>query len=567
VVKRIATRGAPSGTLQLFEARDLIRGGRGYTVSAPTHFAKGAMKKVLIPTKLNPIVKEILDANGQYTVVMEETTDLPGLVRRHPDTYAMIVRSEKVTKDIIDALPGLKVIVRAGSGYDTIDSKYARKKNIDVMTTPGANANAVAEEVIALMLADARHLIKADASCRAGQWEKKAFMGREVSGKTVGIVGLGAIGQLVAKRLSGFECQIIGYDPVISKDRAEQLGIELVDLATLFERADYVTLHIPENSETRGLVNASLLGRMKKGATLVNCARAGVVNEDDLRSLKAEKGLRFLNDVYPKDAEGPKPIADIADIMLPHLGASTKEANTKAAALAAQELIEFDEKGISTYIVNRDIPPGLDEAYGELAFTLAKLSRSFLGREANLKLIETSFYGTLKPFAQWLLVPIVAALNDEFDRSMNFAAARKYLGDMGVDYNDRPTDERKGFENSITLDLTGGTEKETLRTISIRGTVTENTIMISRINDFHNLYFVPRGHTVVFTYKDRPGVLGQIGNALASAGVNIDDVRNPHDLKGEESIAIIKVNKAVAPELLKKIATEIQAHCHFAVEL
>lgn len=524
------------------------------------------MKKVLIPTKLNPVVKEILDADGHYTVVMEETTDLPGLVRRHPDTYALIVRSEKVTKDIIDALPSLRVIVRAGSGYDTIDSKYARKKNIDVMTTPGANANAVAEEVIALMLADARHLIKADASCRAGQWEKKAFMGREVSGKTVAIVGLGAIGQLVAKRLAGFECKLIGYDPVISKDRAEQLGIELVDLPTLFERADYVTLHIPENNETRGLVNAALLGRMKKGATLINCARAGVVNEADLRQLKAEKGIRFLNDVYPKDAEGPKSVADVADIMLPHLGASTKEANTKAASLAAQELIEFDGKGISTYIVNRDIPAGLDEAYGELAYTLAKLSRCFLGKDANLKLIETSFYGTLKPFAQWLLVPIVAALNEDFDRSMNFAAARKYLADMGVDYNDRETDERKGFENSITLDLTGGADKE-LRTISIRGTVTENTIMISRINDFHNLYFVPRGHTVVFTYKDRPGVLGHIGAALASAGVNIDDVRNPHDVKGEESIAIIKVNQAVSAEALKKIAGEIQARCFFAVEL
>ncbi|HMP76562.1 MAG TPA: NAD(P)-dependent oxidoreductase [Kiritimatiellia bacterium] len=525
------------------------------------------MKKVLIPTKLNPVVKEILDANGHYTVVIEETADLAGLVQRHPDTYAMIVRSEKVTKEIMDALPALRVIVRAGSGYDTIDSKYARKKNIDVMTTPGANANAVAEEVIALMLADARHLIKADASCRAGQWEKKAFMGREVSGKVVGIIGLGAIGQLVAKRLSGFECQVIGYDPVISKDRADQLGIELVDLPTLFERADYVTLHIPENNETRGLVNAALLGRMKKGATLINCARCGVVNEADLRALKAEKGIRFLNDVYPKDAEGPKSVADIADIMLPHLGASTKEANTKAAALAAQELIEFDEKGISTYIVNRDIPPGLDEAYGELAYTLAKLGRAFLGRDANLKLIETSFYGTLKPFAQWLLVPVVAALNEEFDRSMNFAAARKYLAAMGVDYNDRETDDRKGFEGSITLDLTGGAEKGAMRTVSIRGTVTENTMMISRINDFKNLYFVPQGHNVVFTYKDRPGVLGRIGAALANAGINIDDVRNPHDVKGEESIAILKVNQPVPADLIAKIADEIGAHCGFAVEL
>lgn len=525
------------------------------------------MKKVLIPTKLNPVVKDILDANGHYTVVMEETTDLPGLVRRHADAYALIVRSEKVTADIIDALPALKVVIRAGSGYDNIDTKYARKKNIDVMTTPGANANAVAEEVVALMLADARHLIKADASCRAGQWEKKAFMGREVSGKTVGIIGLGAIGQLVAKRLGGFECQVLGFDPVLSQDRAAQLGVELVDLPTLFERSDYVTLHIPENNETRGLVNAALISRMKKGATLINCARAGVVQEDDLRKLKAEKGLRFLNDVYPKDAEGPKSVADIADIMVPHLGASTKEANTKAAALAAQELIEFDEKGLSTYIVNRGIPAGLDEAYGELAHTLGKLCRCLIGKDAKLKLIETSFYGTLKPYAQWLLVPVVAALNEDFDRSLNFPAARKYLADMGVDYNDRETDERKGFENSITLDLTGAIGKDTLRSVSVRGTVTENVMMISRINDFHNLYFVPQGPTVVFIYKDRPGVLGQIGAALAAARVNIDDVRNPHDTNGESSIAILKVNHAVPADVIEKIAKDIKATTYFSVDL
>ncbi len=524
------------------------------------------MKKVLIPTKLNPVVKEILDANGHYTVVMEEVTDLLEFVRRHSDAYALIVRSEKVTKDVIDSLPSLKVVVRAGSGFDTIDSKYARSKNIDVMTTPGANANAVAESVLALILADARHLIPADASCRAGKWEKKLFMGRELSGKTVGIVGLGAIGQTVAKRLSGFECTLIGHDPVISKDRAEQIDVALVDLPTLFERADYVTLHIPENAETRGLVNASLLSRMKKGATLINCARAGIINEADFRQVKAEKGIRFLNDVYPKDAEGPKSVADIADIMLPHLGASTKEANTKAASLAAQELIEFDEKGISTYIVNRDIPVELNKAFVELAYMLAKLTRAFLGKNANLKLIETSFYGTLKPFAQWLFVPIVAALNEEYDRSLGFAEARKYIEAMGVEYTNRVTDDRKGFKNSITLDLTGGVGKD-MRSVSIRGTVSENAIMISRINDFHDLYFVPRGHTLVFTYKDRPGVLGQIGAALAAADINIDDVRNPHDSKDVESIAIFKVNRAVSPELLKKIADNIQAHDYFCIEL
>ena len=329
----------------------------------------------------------------------------------------MIVRSEKVTKEIIDALPSLKVVMRAGSGYNTIDTKYARKKGIDVMTTPGANANAVAEEVVALMLADARHLVEADPSCRRGEWEKTKFMGREITGKTIGIVGLGYIGKLVAKRLSGFEMTLLGYDPIISEERARQMGIQLVDLPTLFERCDYITLHIPENSETKGMINASLISKMKKNATLINCARAGVINEEDMRKLKAEKGIRFLNDVYPKDEPGPKSVIDIADIMVPHLGASTHEANSMAAKRAAEELIEFDEKGITSYIVNRDIPDGLDAAYGELAFLLTKLCRLIVGKDTKLKQIETSFYGKLKPFADWLVVPITAALSDTFDRS------------------------------------------------------------------------------------------------------------------------------------------------------
>ncbi len=524
-------------------------------------------KKVLIPTKLDKVAREILEKNGHYTVIQEEKTDLLTLARQHPDAYAVIVRSEKVTAEIMDALPNLKIVMRAGSGYNTIDTKYARRKGIDVMTTPGANANAVAEEVIALMLADARHLVEADPSCRKGEWEKSKFMGREITGKTVGIVGLGYIGQLVAKRLLGFDCKLLGFDPIISAEKARHMGVELVDIPTIFEKSDYITLHIPETAETKGLVNHALLSKMKNGATLINCARAGVVKEDDVRKMKAEKGIRFLNDVYPKDEPGPKTVVDIADIMVPHLGASTKEANSNAAKRAAEEIIEFDEKGITSYIVNRDIPAGLDEEYGELAYTLTKLCRAMVGQSLKLKLVETTFYGKLKPFANWLIVPVTAALSGEFDRSMDPKAARQYLKDMGIDYNDRESDESKGYGPSITVDLTGSVDLNVLHHASVRGTVAEGVVMISRINDFHKLFFEPKGHTVVFTYKDRPGILGRIGAALAKAGVNIDDVRNPHDSKCEQSIAILKVNKAVAENVMKDVAKEIDAVTAFYVEL
>ena len=311
------------------------------------------MKKVLIPTALDAIAKDILEAHGGYTVVQAPKCDLAQLAAENPDAHALIVRSEKVTAEIIDALPSLKVVVRAGAGYNTIDIKYARQKGIDVMNTPGANSNAVAEEVIALILADARHLVAADPSCRAGKWEKSSFMGTELTGKTLGIVGLGYIGRLVAKRASGFDVKVLGYDPFVPDEKAREFGIEPVALADLFARADYVSLHLPENDETRGMINRSLLSQMKPGATLINCARAGLLVEDDLRAVRAEKGIRFLNDVYAKDAEGPKSVADIADLMVPHLGASTREANRKAAEFAARELIDLDDNGIGNAIVNR----------------------------------------------------------------------------------------------------------------------------------------------------------------------------------------------------------------------
>jgi len=517
------------------------------------------MKKVLIPTKLEQVAREVLVANGNYEVVQDDSTGIEALAQKHPDTYALIVRSENVTPTVIDLLPKLKVIIRAGAGFNTIDTKYARKKGIDVMNTPGANANGVAEEVIAMMLADARHIIAADGSARRGEWEKKKFMGREIAGKTVGIVGLGNIGRLVAKRLSGFDCRLLGYDPVISAERAKEVGADLTDLETIFKESDYVTLHVPENEETKKMVNARLLSLMKKNATIINCARAGIVDEDALRNAKKEKNIKFLNDVYSKDVEGPKSIADIADIMLPHLGASTVEANTTAARRSAEQLIDFDSKGITSFIVNRDIPEGLDEAYCRLANTLSRLCRGFIGKNTKLKLIETSFYGSLEPFADWLLIPIVAGLKEDSERSMDLRPAKRYLDDMGIEVVNRKVEPEKRFGNSMTVDFTSYVDEETLRRVSVRGTVTEGNMMVSRINEFDKLYFEPVGHAVFFMYEDRPGVIGAIGAQLAKAAVNIEEMRDSRDPKTNRSLAILKVNKPVPDELMGRIAAEIKA--------
>ncbi|MCF7855815.1 MAG: ACT domain-containing protein [Candidatus Pacebacteria bacterium] len=522
------------------------------------------MKHVLIPTKLNAVAKEILE-DRDMTVIQEPDGDLLELAQQYPETEALIVRSNKVSQEVIDAFPKLRLIVRAGSGYNTIDTKYARRQKIDVMNTPGANANAVAEEVIALILAYCRHVCPADRSVREGLWEKKKFMGRELAEKTVGIVGLGNIGQLVARRLEGFDVKVLGYDPLLSNRRAEELGIGLVSLPELFSRSDYVTLHVPETDETRGMVNKDLLSLMKPGAVLVNCARAGVVVEDDIRAVKAEKNIGFVNDVYPSDAAGDKSVADIADVMLPHLGASTVEANTNAARRAAEQLVAYAERGVTKFVVNKQVPDDLDVAYQELAYDIALLARHYLGTHTRVRRIECSFYGELKRFAKWFLSPIVAGISADFDALSEPQEAEDYLNDRKVDFEVRDTDSEKGYGNSITIDLLEG--EELIRQVSVRGTITEGKLMVSRINNFEDLYFDPRGASLIVVYEDRPGVLAKITGAVADSGINIDDIRAPHEHSGSRSLAVLKTNRRVAEEMVSRIKTEVGAEVVFSVSI
>ncbi len=521
------------------------------------------MKKVLIPTKLDTVAADMLRA-ADFEVVQDDSTPFEELLSSHSDTEVMIVRSEKVTSDVIDALPRLRLVVRAGAGYNTIDIKHARRKNVDVMNTPGANSNAVAELVIAMMLAGIRNVVTADISTRAGKWEKKKLMGRELTGKTVGVVGMGNIGKLVVKRLRGFDVKILAYDPVLSADLADTLGVELRKIDEIFAESDFISLHVPETDETKKMVNRSLLERMKPGAVLVNCARAGIVNEDDLRAVKQERELVFCNDVYPKDVEGPKSVADIADVMLPHLGASTREANRNAATRAAEQTIDYFEKGLTSYVVNKGVPDGLDSKFQELAFALAKLARHYLGTEVSPHQIETSFYGTLKEYGNWMLAPIAAGIAPEFDIFQDAADAKAFFEGRGIIVNDRDTDDSKNYGESMTIDLIEG-EKNSLARVSVRGTIAEGNLMISRLNDFDKLYLEAAGHILFFEYGDKPGVIGKVASILGEGGINIIDIRAPQSADGNKALAVIKTNVPVSDGIVAEAAKAIGADAAFAV--
>ncbi len=522
------------------------------------------MKHILIPTKLNAAARRKLE-DGGFSVVQDGEQELMQLVRAHPETEALIVRSEPVGQEIFDALPDLRVVIRAGSGYNTIDVKTARRYNIDVMNTPGANANAVAEEVIAMILAAYRHVIEGDVTTRRGEWKKKQLMGRELTGKTVGVVGLGNVGQLVVSRLSGFNNEILGFDPVLNTRRAEELGVELVSLEELFARSDIVTLHAPETNETKGMISRELLNSMKDQAMLINCARAGIVDEEAVRNVKKQKSLLFCNDVYPKDEAGPKSCADIADLMLPHLGASTIEANVTAAQRSADQLIAYLERGVTRFVVNKGVPEELNEQYQELAYQIAAMARHYWTSNQSVRRIECSFYGELNQYAKWFLPPIVAGIASNFDSNNDPEEAEAWLKSKGIGYEIRePVEDGKGYgSSSMTIDLLSG--KEAIHQVSVRGTLTENRIMISRINDFDNLYFQPAGHSVVFVYRDRPGVLAKITGELAERGINIEDVRSPSN--SNHAIAAIKTDQPVPRQTVEKIRQEIEGKVGFALSL
>ena len=515
---------------------------------------------VLIPTKLSTVASDILKENG-YEVVQEAGADLVELAKANPNATAMIVRSEKITADIIDLLPELKVVVRAGAGYNTIDIKYARSKDVAVMNTPGANSNAVAEEVIGLMLAGCRNFLPADASTRSGLWEKAKFMGTELTGKTVGILGFGNIGQLLAKRLKGFETDILIYDPYVSVDKARDFGVTLATKEEIFEKSDFISLHMPATEETNKMINKDLLSLLKDGAVLVNGARAEILDEDALREVKKEKKIIFCNDVYMKDAAGDKSCVDIADIMLPHLGASSVEANTNAARMAGNQVVGYLERGISKFVVNKAVPDGLDQQFQELAYTLGNISRNYLGTEVHPHEIQISFYGKLNDFQKWLIPSVVAGISHNKGIITDPDAAESYLSEKGIALKIRETDESKGYGDSITVDLIQG--DQSLERVSVRGTMAEGNIIVSRIADFDKLYYEPTGHTVVFAYNDRPGVLAQITQAVAAEGINIDDIRSPHNSEGNESIAVLKVSKSVSNDTIEKLKTQLNCKVGF----
>ena len=527
------------------------------------------MPRVLIATRLDSAAREILEDAG-IEVDVKPGLDEDALAETVPGYEGLIVRSDRVTRKVLDAAVGLQAIVRAGTGVNTIDVEYATRRNVQVMNTPGANSNSVAELVFTLMLAASRHIPYADNSVKQGLWEKSKLMGRELQDKVMGIIGLGNIGSLVAAKAKGFGMQVIGFDPVISESRAAEMGVRIETLEEIFAQADYISLHVPLNEKTRGMIGKELLGRMKKGAMLINTARAEVVEREALvEFLQQREDVLVGADVFHEgDGEGAKELARFGArvVTTPHLGASTFEANRRAAVAAAAGMRDFLLKRMVRHPVNiLEIPPDLNPRFLELTRLIGEIAYYNIGGYQPHE-VRITCYGRLNKHTDLLTGYLLKGLMDIYhmEEVISPGEAAKRAAEKGINVVKRIPDDTKGYGESMTIDILS--KKEGYRETSIRGTISpDSELKVNRIDTFINLDLIPSGH-MLFTYQeDRVGLINDISAVLSKAGLNILNIRFTTDKEGR-SIAVFQTDHPVSKKVFSRIKQKVSPYKAFTME-
>jgi D-3-phosphoglycerate dehydrogenase len=527
------------------------------------------MPRVLIATKLDSVAEEVLrDAGIEVEVCPGLEED--AMAEKIPGFDGLIVRSDRVSQKVLDSASDLQAIVRAGTGVNTIDVAYATSKNVQVMNTPGANSNSVAELAVSFMLAACRKLVYADSSVKKGLWEKSKLMGTELQARVLGIVGLGNIGSLVAAKARGFEMKIIGFDPVISESKAADMGVELESLEEIFSRADFISFHVPLNDKTRGMIGSELLQRLKPGAMLINTARAEIIDPQALVDILTQRDdILVGTDVfYEGDTEGEKELARIGDrlVATPHLGASTREANRRAALAAAEGMRDFLIKRMVRYPVNNlEIPPDLNPRFLELTHLIGEIACYNIGGDQPHE-VRITCYGRLNKHTELLTGYLLKGLMDIYQMEViSPREAEKRAIENGINVVRRIPDDTKGYGESMTIDILS--KKEGYRETSIRGTITQHSeLKINRIDTFLNLDLIPSGH-MLFTYQqDRVGLINDISSALSRGGINILNIRFTTDKEGR-SIAVMQTEKPVPEKIFNEIKQAVSAYKAFIMKV
>ncbi|WP_169570041.1 phosphoglycerate dehydrogenase [Sneathiella limimaris] len=516
------------------------------------------MVKVLISDKMSPKAAEIFRERG---VEVDEITGMtPEELKACIGQYdGLAVRSStKATAEIIAAADNLKVIGRAGIGVDNVDIPAATAAGVCVMNTPFGNAITTAEHAIAMMFSLSRHIPAASASTHAGKWEKSKFMGVELYGKVLGVIGCGNIGSIVADRALGLKMKVIAFDPFLSPERAIEIGVEKVELDDLLARADYISLHTPITDSTRNIINAGNIAKMKDGVRLINCARGGLVVEEDLKAaLESGKVAGAALDVFQVEPATDNILFGMENVVCtPHLGASTDEAQVNVAIQVAEQMADFLLVGSVTNALNMPSVTAEEAPKLKPYMELAKQLGGFIGQvtETGIKKVHIEYEGAaaglnIKPLTSIILQGILGPLLD----TVNMVNAPVVAKERGIDVTESINDKAEDYQTLIRVTVT--TQK---RSRDIAGTLYGDKS--PRIVNIKGISMEAQmgPHMLYVTNQDKPGFIGALGTLLGKNDINIATFHLGRNEEQGEAIALIEVDSELSPETL----TEVQALPH-----
>jgi D-3-phosphoglycerate dehydrogenase / 2-oxoglutarate reductase len=512
------------------------------------------MKKILISDPVDVKCVDILKSEG-YDVTFKPGLPADELKKIIGSYHGLIVRSEtKADASLIALMDSMEVIGRAGAGVDNIDVPAATRKGILVMNTPGGNTVSAAEHTIALIMSMCRNIPQANHSMSEGKWERKKFTGTELFGKSIFIIGLGKIGREAAARCLSFGMKILAYDPVVNPSSIPaNLEIEFVTLEEGFRRADIITLHVPLNENTRNLISEKTLNICKDGVKIINCARGGIVNENDiLAALENGKVSSAAFDVFEKEPVSPdNPLLKHPRVICtPHLGASTQEAQGKVAVQIAEQVTSFFKNKILSGVIN--IPPfKTDEklqVYYDLAVKIGYLHSKFLQeplKEIKIKLSGSLLHSSSSFISAGVVQGFLSRVRTE---TINYINAPLLLKDSGISLSEIREADDSNYNNVIDVSFLTSTGET-----AIAGTVfgfKEQRII--KINEYL-VEFNPTGNYLFYYNEDKPGVLAAVSGYLAKAGYNISGVSLGRVSEGSQALSIIGVDSPVTGQILKEI--------------
>ncbi|MBM4038565.1 MAG: phosphoglycerate dehydrogenase [Planctomycetes bacterium] len=478
------------------------------------------------------------------------------LKKRLADAEGLIVRSAtKVTAELIAAAPRLRCIVRAGVGVDTVDVPAASRRGIIVMNTPGGNTLSTAEQTMALLLGLSRNVYPACASMKAGKWDRKSYMGTQLAGKTIGVLGLGRIGIEVARRCAAFGMAVLGFDPYITPERAKQLQITLApNLDEVWAKADYITVHVPMSDETRGMIGATQLAKMKEGVRIINCARGGIVAEAALAAaIRSGKVAGAALDVFESEPPTSRELVDLPQVLCtPHLGASTEEAQVSVAIEAVEIITDALLHGRVRNAVN---VPAVDPKEAEALAPYAALARC-LGRLEIQRLrrlparVSVTYAGeAAKLNARYLTAHLLAAfLESALDEAVNVINAPYLAEERGIRVTESQAAHSRDFATLITVASTvDGEEHEAAGTLVGKGDPRIVGI------DGYRVEAMPRGTLLVLFAEDKPGLIGRVGMLLGERGINIAAMTFGRKSVGGDAITVLNLDGALDEATLRAV--------------